>query len=688
MIKMHCKPFICFLVLFLLYNSLYSDWRQAVTVTIGTNVINPVVMDWGSSVTVNGTIYAYYQEWNYSDTVMTIGLMTTSATGTGTTWNDYKEIHCSNYSTTDTLHHRRFVGSWFNDPSTGRYDWEVMAPTVWYDASSKTFYLIYESHTLGGPYNNGWKDPNQGMRLASSTDGFNFKKLYTTSGPIFRCSEAKINGQDINIMGTAKIYKKDGKWYLFYHANTKRIIDGTTPDEKCLAIGTSLAPGKFTPVSFNPILPVIPNTWTTIATGQADVIFRNGIYFMVFEGGVAQDWQNGNGLEGGQYGRWGHGMAFSHDMIHWSRGMVTYGNDGSCTPLNPVLRAPVGGIRDHFPGFCYDAPRFIYVNGQDWVYHKGPQERGNEPGFSYDWKAKRTERYAINFTAYNYDYEVENGTYHGFGKKITGSEYTAWGVQSPYYSPVPVNNWGCLIYGPYHAFETGDYVAYFKVNHVKGSYGPFQNIPVIKIDVCSDYGNTILASREYYCSDLPTSGYTVLRLPYINTNASSQIEFRVWTYLQKSGSYYYPKSLDVDNITASKRFYRDYEAESSQYHALGAANGDGWEAYTTAGSGHLCYGPYTQEVEQGKNVAVFKLKIDDVSFNDPELLCIDVYTNNGGTKLAERWINRNEFKTNYTYQLFEVPFNNTSYTNTLEFRTWTRGWTYVKQDKVFVYYNE
>ena len=96
------------------------------------------------------------------------------------------------------------------------------------------------------------------------------------------------------------------------------------------------------------------------------------------------------------------------------------------------------------------------------------------------------------------------------------------------------------------------------------------------------------------------------------------------------------------------------------------------------------YGPYTQYVTPEAHTAVFRFLVDNVSADNNNILYIDVYDSTANSILASRELYRSEFITPFKYKNFKLDFTPAGPYHVLEFRTYWRGGSYVKQDKVVV----
>ena len=117
-----------------------------------------------------------------------------------------------------------------------------------------------------------------------------------------------------------------------------------------------------------------------------------------------------------------------------------------------------------------------------------------------------------------------------------------------------------------------------------------------------------------------------------------------------------------------KKCARIYQAEETLFHNFGnevedkdAYNRMAWHANLSK-IDHVSYGPFEElpvgpfeELPVGTYIAFFKMKIDDNSSTNKQLL-LDVYNKSKGIKLSLRSVSKNEFYFSHKYQFFEVEF--------------------------------
>jgi len=127
-----------------------------------------------------------------------------------------------------------------------------------------------------------------------------------------------------------------------------------------------------------------------------------------------------------------------------------------------------------------------------------------------------------------------------------------------------------------------------------------------------------------------------------------------------------------------------WEAENLP-HVVGFAEADGWAANINQPQHFMTYGPYTPEVPVGQRVAVWRMMVEwvDVSGSSSAVV-LDVYDATTGEVLAIRGISHASWRTPWTYQWFELPFEMSASRagHLLEFRTWFVPIAHVRVDKI------
>lgn len=127
-----------------------------------------------------------------------------------------------------------------------------------------------------------------------------------------------------------------------------------------------------------------------------------------------------------------------------------------------------------------------------------------------------------------------------------------------------------------------------------------------------------------------------------------------------------------------------WEAEGLP-HVIGFAEADGWAANINQPQHFMTYGPYTPDVPVGRRVAVWRMMVDwvDVS-GSSTAIGLDVYDATTGEVLAVRGLSHASWRTPWTYQWFELPFEMDASRagHLLEFRTWFVPIAHVRVDKI------
>lgn len=128
-----------------------------------------------------------------------------------------------------------------------------------------------------------------------------------------------------------------------------------------------------------------------------------------------------------------------------------------------------------------------------------------------------------------------------------------------------------------------------------------------------------------------------------------------------------------------------HEAEGGEMsHRIGRLQGDGWSANTAQDSpGHLVYGPYDTTLSAGNLIATYRMMVDDNTFDNGNVVAIDVYDATAGQVLASLTITRKQFRRPWLYQDFKLFFTNTA-GHAMEFRVWWYDISYVRMDRIAV----
>lgn len=235
---------------------------------------------------------------------------------------------------------------------------------------------------------------------------------------------------------------------------------------------------------------------------------------------------------------------------------------------------------------------------------------------------------------------------------------------------------GFLVYGPYTTdLDAGWHTASFIL---QVDNNDADNLPVVRIDVYDASTGTVLQQATLTRQQFDDAGvYQNFDLTFYSEEGAN-LEFR--TYWLDT-SYVLQDAVEVVPVTTSGT---TYQAETDLAHQIGRVDGDGWSANVTDDdAGYLTYGPYTTSLPPGIYSAEFRLMIDNNTFDDGDVVTIDVVSDEGNTVLAQRTITRTEFEQVGTYQNFRLDFINTT-GEELEFRTYWHDTAYVKQDLVTV----
>ncbi len=239
-------------------------------------------MHYISTVTVSGTIYAYYIVHKPGDLFAT-GLATSTD---GLNWTNH--------------------GTVVDNGPAGSWDSRLASfPGIAY--VNGTFYLVYEGA--------GTTAANPGdVGLATSTDGVNFAK---NAGPLLT---HQTTGWESTNIGTPSLVYEANTWYLFYHGFNGSIVQIGVASGSSL---TSLSRGA------NPIVPAGPaGAWDAGTAGKRDIVKHGSYYYMAYEGSTEQPYDTA---------KWSSGLARASSLLgpwtKYSQNPVLpqvngFGNDG------------------------------------------------------------------------------------------------------------------------------------------------------------------------------------------------------------------------------------------------------------------------------------------------------------------------------------------------------------------------
>jgi hypothetical protein len=151
-----------------------------------------------------------------------------------------------------------------------------------------------------------------------------------------------------------------------------------------------------------------------------------------------------------------------------------------------------------------------------------------------------------------------------------------------------------------------------------------------------------------------TNTYQYFTVPFYvdQSRAGHQFEFRVYWH-----------GLAYVNAGGCGFAHMDWTASDWQLgHQLGRQDwnySSGWDAWSTGwsdGGGWFQYGPYTNKVVTGNNVALWNLMIDDHTSDDNIIVYLDVYDDTTATVLASTQLTRRQWISANAYQTFGLPF--------------------------------
>lgn len=127
-----------------------------------------------------------------------------------------------------------------------------------------------------------------------------------------------------------------------------------------------------------------------------------------------------------------------------------------------------------------------------------------------------------------------------------------------------------------------------------------------------------------------------------------------------------------------------FDAARELNHQIGREEGDAWSVKVgDPRESYMCFGPYATELGSGPRVAVFRVMLDNVSFDDAKILTLDVTDAKAGTVLAKMDLTRHSFRAPMEYQDFALPFQCPANAK-IELRTLWHGASYARESQVVV----
>ena len=115
----------------------------------------------------------------------------------------------------------------------------------------------------------------------------------------------------------------------------------------------------------------------------------------------------------------------------------------------------------------------------------------------------------------------------------------------------------------------------------------------------------------------------------------------------------------------------------------GAWNARAWRCRPEDGQGHCCFGPYEADLEPGKYLAAFRMKIDECSADAP-VVTVDVAHAPELGRVVARSLRDSDFPTPGAYRAVYVPFERFD-DGTMEYRVYSHAKTTLAVDRVTVY---
>jgi hypothetical protein len=173
--------------------------------------------------------------------------------------------------------------------------------------------------------------------------------------------------------------------------------------------------------------------------------------------------------------------------------------------------------------------------------------------------------------------------------------------------------------------------------------------------------------------------------PSETTRQSSPLAASAWPAEQLLPSF--PAPAPTQDLIILRGQEQHWEAEGpSLSHKTGRAETDGWlcQVGIDAPNAHMIYGPYDTTVPAGDNTALYRLKIDDNTSNDDQVVIIEAYDSTDGRSLASRAVTRRQFTVAGVYTILSLPFSLPADNHALELRVFWTGAAYTKVDWVGV----
>ncbi|SEM51342.1 GxGYxYP domain-containing protein [Paenibacillus sp. OV219] len=261
-------------------------------------------------------------------------------------------------------------------------------------------------------------------------------------------------------------------------------------------------------------------------------------------------------------------------------------------------------------------------------------------------------------------YEAESNFSHTTGA-ASGSDWSA---------NVASHNADYMLWGPYDSsIPVGMNTATFKMK-IDTNTGTNDN--VVTVDVRDNATGAVLSTFDVYRNQFKSNNtYQDFSVSF-NNPAGSSLEYRAY-YRDKA-------TISIDKVTVTKRLGK-YEAEGAYIgHGIGRVSGDGWQASSALdGQGHMVYGPYDSNVPVGSRKVTFRLKVDNNTVDNANVVKIDVYDATSGTSIVQADITRQQFTAANQYQDFSLSFNQTLNRN-LEYRVWYYDNSTITADSVTI----
>lgn len=234
---------------------------------------------------------------------------------------------------------------------------------------------------------------------------------------------------------------------------------------------------------------------------------------------------------------------------------------------------------------------------------------------------------------------------------------------------------GVLTYGPYDTkLKKGRHRVVFSLSVDNNTAN---NEVVAEVNVLcnsneSGLGNLTLARQDIRRKDfIRPFSVKNFNLEFVNPGCEN-LEYRV---IHKGTSFLQHHTTWLKKIKGTKLVF--FPASQDGYSYTGRTWGKTRFAVYNDPKNYLTYGPYTTLVKKGRNRVLFNLAIDNNTSDNKNIAWIDVYSRTEQKRLAVKNIYRKDFRSPKTVQPFTLDFDNNLDYNSLEFRVYFNGGSYL-----------